>query len=187
MSRRQRNAYGSGTVDHLPLHPSLAVTIEAIRELIERGLAGEDPAVALRFAKHGLAALCEALEDQHERWWRDARQRSEFFASAPDACLLTDPGGLILHANRASAELFRVPPAFLVERSLASFIAAHELPAFRKRLRALSGDDQPSRWRADIARGNGARLAVELSVRRAPGERLCWLVRRASPPADIDR
>jgi PAS domain S-box-containing protein len=181
-------------VNRLPLHPSLALSIEAIRELIERALDqpladAADRTAALRFAQHGLSMLCQALEDQSEWWLGGIRQQAEFFMYAPDACLLTDAAGIIRDANPAAAELFGVQPPKLANRPLAVFIPRDGRAAFRSSVLGLAGDasGQPRRWPASIERATGARLAVEISVRpvnqaRQAVTRLCWLLRRTLVP-----
>ncbi|HMF07637.1 MAG TPA: PAS domain-containing protein, partial [Thermoanaerobaculia bacterium] len=59
------------------------------------------------------------------------------FEKAPDGYLATDRRGKIREANRAAADLVRLPPAQLAGRSLASFVCAEQRPAFSRQLRRL--------------------------------------------------
>jgi PAS domain S-box-containing protein len=178
-------------LSHLPLHPSLALSIAAIREMVERALDkpladAVERAAALRFAQHGLVVLCQALEDRSDWWLGAFREQAAFFEHAPDACLLTDATGIICEANAAAAELFCVASAEVLNRPLASFIAEEERAAFRNRVLDLAGDasGRSRRWRALLEPPG---CAIELSVRpvsqpRRAITRLCWLARKVPEP-----
>jgi PAS domain S-box-containing protein len=74
----------------------------------------------------------------------ERQQYQALFALAPDGYLVTDPRSLIHETNPAAARLLGMPPAFLVGKPLAGFVAPEEAPRFSQLLRALHTTPPPT-------------------------------------------
>jgi PAS domain S-box-containing protein len=81
-----------------------------------------------------ILAECEEAQQAVEA---ERLQYHTLFALAPDGYLVTDTGSLISEANPTAARLLGMPPAFLVGKPLAGFVAPEEAPRFSQLLRAL--------------------------------------------------
>ena len=176
-------------------HDSLAVSVSAVRELLEEALqsrpADARAARALRLAVDALDALWFALESKEQSDARREQDFTDFFEFAPACCVLTDVNGRVRRANPAAAGLFGVAAAELERRPLAAFFAPQQqvlLPAYLRDLMARGAEPTPLRWCAVIG-GAGGAVPVEVMVRetgRSHGRLsgLCWVFRRLgdSPP-----
>src|SRR5262245_37377957 len=75
------------------------------------------------------AALRQILAEREEAQQAVEAERQQYqalFALAPDGYLVTDPRSLIHETNPAAARLLGMPPAFLVGKPLAGFVAPEE-------------------------------------------------------------
>lgn len=131
--------------------------------------------------------MWEELQGQAALLERENARYAEFFEFAPDAYLITDPGGAIREANQAAAELFRAARADVLGRPLSEFIAGEDRVAFLTRTVQLmlgAGGARTLTWQARVQPLGGAALGCEFSVRAIPLRKsgaagLCWLIRPA--------
>jgi PAS domain S-box-containing protein len=94
---------------------------------------------------------------------RERAKYVDLFDSAPDACLVTSPGGVVREANAAAEALLGVPRERLNGKLLIAFVARQDTDAFRERLGGSDGFDQPATqtFQARMRqRGGGVFLAV---------------------------
>ena len=170
-------------------HESLAVSVSAVRELLEETLrsrvADARAARALHLAVEALDALWCALESKEQSEARREQDVIDFFEFAPASCVLTDVNGRVRRANPAAAGLFGVAAAEIEQRPLAAFLAPQQqvlMPAYLRDLMARGAEPPMLRWCTAIA-GAGGAVPVEVSVRetgRSHGRLggLCWVFRR---------
>jgi PAS domain S-box-containing protein len=175
-------------------HASLAVAVDAIRELIEQTYASRcldaETRRALLFARDGVALLWDALLMEHESREQYERDCVEVFESSPDGCVLTDLNATVRRANRAAAQLLGVSAAQLVRKPLTTYLVPEEcdaMPGYLLELIVRGGQTGPLRWRT-VLRGTAARVQVQASVTemgRAGGALtgLCWSFRPVAPAA----
>lgn len=167
----------------------LSTTVQAVRELMLKRLQAESlDAEAQReveMALEELDVMWEELQGQAVLLERENARYVEFFEFAPDAYLITDPGGSIREANAAAAELFGAPRAEVVGRSLSEFLATDDRLSFLARAVRLMAASEATRklaWPAHVQPLEGPAIACQLSVRAIPLRKsgaagLCWLVR----------
>jgi PAS domain S-box-containing protein len=129
----------------------------------------------LRVQNEELALSEAALETERLRYW-------ELFQQAPDAYLVTDPGGTILEANHAACALLNVPARRLHRKPLGVFVPTHARREFRTRLSQVVELGRLDDW--DTALQPRKREPVEVSctvaaVRSDSGmvDALHWTVR----------
>jgi PAS domain S-box-containing protein len=108
--------------------PSAARTTEELSITLEELRVAEEE---LRAQNEELLASREMLEEERLRY-------RELFDFAPDAYLVTNPGGRITDANRAAVTLFRVPLQFLIGKPLVTLVVDEARPAFREILAGLA-------------------------------------------------
>ena len=160
----------------------LVTTVNAVREVIARRLAGPLEGAARReveMVASTLDLLWEQLEGETEHLAREHERYSEFFDNAPDAFLITDPGGNVLEANRCASELFGVQ---MHGRPLASFLPEDQKTRFLARFIGVITGCTSASWETSIIARDGRTLRVQLGVRPIPLARsgapgLCWVVR----------
>lgn len=170
-------------------HLSLAVSVSAVRELLEEALhsraADAGATRALRLAVDALDALWCALESKEQADARREQDFAEYFEFAPACCVLTDVNGRVRRANPAAAGLFGVAAAEIEQRPLAAlFHLQHQVlvPAYLRDLMARGAEPTTLRWCTAVS-GAGGVVPVEVSVRetgRSHGRisGLCWVFRQ---------
>lgn len=169
----------------------LSTTVQAVRELMLKRLGSESLDEAshreVEMALEELDVMWEELQGQAALLERENTRYAEFFEFAPDAYLITDPGGSVREANQAAAELFKAPRAEIVGRPLSDFVAAEDQVTFLTKAVGLmlgGGTARTVAWQAHVAPRGAASLACEFSVRAIPLKKsgaagLCWLIRPA--------
>jgi len=169
-------------------HDGLAVSVSAVRELLEEalraGAADASAARALRLAGDALDALWCALESKEQDQARREHDLSEFFEFAPACCVLTDVNGRVRRANPAAAALLGVAAAEIEQRPLAAFFLLQQqalVPAYLRDLMARGTEPAALRWCTAVGGADGM-VPVEVRVRetgRSHGRigGLCWVFR----------
>lgn len=172
----------------------LSTTVQAVRELMLKRLQSESldegSQREVEMALEELDVMWEELQGQAALLERENARYAEFFEYAPDAYLITDPGGSVREANHAAAQLLKSARADLVGRPLSDFIAAEDRVAFLTRAVGLMlgvGTARTLAWQARVAPLDGPPFVCEFSVRAIPLKKsgaagLCWLVRPANAP-----
>lgn len=172
----------------------LSTTVQAVRELMLKRLGSDSLDEAshreVEMALEELDVMWEELQGQAALLERENARYAEFFEYAPDAYLITDPGGSVREANQAAGQLFRAARGEVVGRPLSDFIAAEDRVMFLTKAVGLmlgAGAARTLAWRARLAPLEGAALECEFSVRAIPLKKsgaagLCWLIRPADAP-----
>jgi diguanylate cyclase (GGDEF)-like protein/PAS domain S-box-containing protein len=121
-----------------------------------------------------LRVLAEELEQQNGELDRARREQEtarlrylELFDLAPDAYLVTDPGGIILEANRAASTLLRVGHRPLLGKPFSLFLARADREAFYLRLGRLTngtGGSAEGSWELSIWPRGGKPVPVSAAV-----------------------
>ena len=166
----------------------LSTTVQAVRELMLKRLGSDSLDEAshreVEMALAELDVMWEELQGQAALLERENARYAEFFEFAPDAYVITDPGGGIREANEAAAELFSVPRAELAGRPLADFVAGEDRVAFLTQAVGLMLGHRggSATWCAHLRAADGATRGCEFSVRAIPLKKsgaagLCWRVR----------
>ena len=145
----------------------------------------EDLKVALeelRVAEEELRQQNEELSATHLELDLERRRFEELFEFAPDAYLVTDPGGIVRQANRSASDLLRVPPAFLGGKALAAYIASDDRPRFRSLLTRLGAGAESHTAAFKLQPRDGGQLDAELTysvsqARHGEPRVIRWLVR----------
>src|ERR1700753_518344 len=154
---------------------------EMTRALQDLQIALEEVEVAeeeMALQNEELLSVQLALQGERERY-------RLLFELAPDGYLVTDVAGIVLEANRAAADLVRVPGRALRGKPLAVFVAQAERGSFRSLFpRILAGERIGNHELTVRARG-GARRPALVTVAREEGAanlpgRLLWIVRDVS-------
>jgi len=115
------------------------------------------------------------------------RHYRSLFEKAPDGYLATDRRGKIREANRAAADLVRLPPAQLAGRSLASFVCAEQRPAFSRQLRRLvRRPPEKEEWVVRLEPAGAAPFQAALTVAGTP-RTLLWSLRDVTRRQRIER
>src|SRR5688572_26369693 len=134
-------------------HDSLAVSISAVRELLDEALrsrlADARAARAMRLAVDALDALWCALESEEQSDARREQDFTDFFEFAPTCCVLTDVNGRVRRVNSAAARLFGLAAAEIEQRPLAAFFAPQQqalMPAYLRDLMARGTEPSTLRW-----------------------------------------
>lgn len=174
----------------MPGNPQwLSTTVQAVRELMLKRLGGDSLDEAshreVEVALEELDVMWEELQGQAALLERENARYAEFFEHAPDAYLITDPGGSVREANQAAGELFKAPRGEIVGRHLSDFIASEDRVSFLTRAVGLmlgAGAARTLAWQARVAPLQGPSVVCEFSVRAIPLKKsgaagLCWLVR----------
>ncbi len=122
---------------------------------------------------------CARLDlDDRERGRAEERLRAseaharEMFEQAAEGIMIADVDGRYTDVNGAACRLLCLPRERIVGRLVQSFVAPEELERLSRARQALrAGQTQVSEW--TIQRGDGVRIAVELSMKILPDGR--WL------------
>ena len=169
----------------------LSTTVQAVRELMLKRLGNESLDEAsqrdVEMALEELDVMWEELQGQAALLERENARYAEFFEFAPDAYLITDPGGSIREANQAAAELLGAARAELAGRPLSEFVADEDRVAFLTRTVGLllgAGHPRSFGWQTRLRPLHGEPRSCEFSVRAIPLRKsgaagLCWLIRPA--------
>lgn len=166
----------------------LSTTVQAVRELMLKRLHSdsldESSQREVEMALEELDVMWEELQGQAALLERENARYAEFFEFAPDAYLITDPGGSIREANQAAAELFKAARADMVGQPVSHFIAAEDRVTFLTKAVGLmlGGATRRLAWQARVQPLEGPPLDCQFSVRAIPLKKsgaagLCWLVR----------
>jgi len=153
----------------------------------------------LMSAYEELSVAEEELRAQHQVILEAQRllevQRNRYrtlFDFAPDPYLVTDETGSIEEANAAAAELFGIPGALLVGKSLASFVDAQARPEFRGHLLGMLAAERVDKWLIETRVRDGRVVSVEATVstlenREPGGKSLCWLLHDMSERRETEQ
>lgn len=129
----------------------------------------------LNVALHELQSAAEELKAQNEEMvanrlvLEEERCRYQaLFDFAPDAYLTTDTKGIILEANLAASDLFKVSEAFLVGSPLTVFVLGEERSAFLNRLLELQFGAAAKSvcWECTMIDGQRKPFPVSITVAR---------------------
>ena len=143
-----------------------------------------------------IQALWEELQGQSDLLASERQRYADFFEYAPDAYVVTEPGGEIREANRAARELLGGKTNGsnadgLDGTSLTSFIDESERPVFRGKLVAVRGrpEGEAEEWAGSLSPASGGLIPVtfrvrSIKVRRKNADGLCWLIRRLAVTGD---
>ncbi|WP_420129265.1 ATP-binding protein [Longimicrobium sp.] len=137
----------------------------------------------LRVTEEELRIQNEQLEESHAQVAAEWVRYEELFQLAPDAYLVTDPGGVIAEANHAAAALLNVPGARLRGKPLAVFVPGPQRRDFRNRVDAAVALGRLDEWETWLQpRGTAAAIPVSCTVTAvhdasAGATGLRWLVR----------
>ncbi|MFB2917988.1 MULTISPECIES: response regulator [Aerosakkonema] len=109
-------------------------------------------------------AVEERLLRQNQRIAAAYQYYQGLFLSLPLAYLVTDANGVILEANQASAQLLKVPQAYLAGKPLAVYVAQGDRPIFYTKLNELSEANDIEIWRINLCPRKGKPFPAELNV-----------------------
>ncbi|WP_218081309.1 hybrid sensor histidine kinase/response regulator [Anthocerotibacter panamensis] len=147
--------------------------------LMEEALAQLQATVEeLQVAEEELHAQVEELLAAKEHQDRGSYQN--FFDTALDGYLVTDPHGVIWEANPIAAQLLKVPLHFLIGKPLLLYFTEADRMRLRTRLALLQEAGPPIQWRAALTPREGPTLEVGLTValsRDKAGTYLRWQIR----------
>jgi PAS domain S-box-containing protein len=136
-----RQALSAGPDDH-------TVLAEAFQEL-------SVSLVELQVADQELRSAREQLEAERQRY-------HDLFEFAPDAYLVTDAGGNIREANRATTTLLHRPQAQLAGKPLVTYVAVTDRRALRSRLGHLQALEHPHQWEMHVQPAHAAPIPVSV-------------------------
>ncbi|GFE70589.1 diguanylate cyclase domain-containing protein [Chroococcus sp. FPU101] len=120
------------------------------------------------------------------------RQRyQDLFELAPDGYLVTDEFGRIQQANRAAAELFKIPQAFLVGKPLTLFVPSGDQAFFFAKLNQLVRGEKTSEWEICLKTRYSNLIEVAITVSGFQAQENCtkswlWLIRDISERKRIE-
>ena len=168
---------------------SLYATAKSVTQMLRAKLhSAPADSAELQAALGTIQSLWEELLAQSEVL-KDERQRfADFFEFAPDAYVITEPGGACREANRAARDLLGINDAEPTEEAplLVAFIPEAERSAFRERLITVRGhpEGQAVEWQGNVISKDGAALPVlfrvrAMKVRRKNADGLCWVLQPA--------
>lgn len=166
---------------------SLYATAKNVTQMLRSRLQSTPEASGeLHAAIEEIQTLWEELQGQSDVLAGERQRYADFFEYAPDGYVVTEPHGEIREANRAARELLGLQPGTMDGKSIVSFIAESDRPAFRGKLITVRGrpESEVDEWECAVARGgDGEMVRVSIrvrpiKVRRKNAEGLCWLIRR---------
>ncbi len=155
----------------------------------------EDLKVALeelRVAEEELRHQNEELSATHVELDQERRRYQELFDFAPGAYLVTDPSGIVRHANRSAARLLNVPPTFLAGKALAAYIATEDRGRFRSLLTELGTGAESHTSAFKLQPREGGTLDAELTysvaqTREGEPRSIRWLIRNVTEREQMAR
>lgn len=106
-----------------------------------------------------LEASRHLLEEERQRY-------QQLYDFAPDAYLVTNDDGVIIEANLAAAQLFRMNRSFLIGTPLIMFVSSEDRIKFRTRLAEKKNSTviQSENWEFNISSGNRTPFPVSAMV-----------------------
>lgn len=146
----------------------------------------------LRVTEQELRHQNEALFQSRQLLEAEQRRYRELFEFAPDGYLVTNELGTIREANRAAAELLRVPANRLSGKPLTRFVDPGRHHEFRDWLDRLVREVVPLEWEVNIHPCHGASFPAALKcvvARDGQGELagLRWIIRDISTPLAVEQ
>ena len=155
----------------------------------------EDLKVALeelRVAEEELRHQNEELSATHVELDQERRRYQDLFDFAPGAYLVTDPSGIVRHANRSAARLLNVPPTFLAGKALAAYIATEDRGRFRSLLTELGTGAESHTAAFKLQPREGGTLDAELTysvaqTREGEPRSIRWLIRNVTEREQMAR
>ena len=118
----------------------------------------------LHLAEEELLVQNEELANAHKLIEQERQRYQELFDFAPDGYLVTDCDGKILEANRAAANLLKVPKKMLTGKLVTSFIINEERRAFRTQLLQLRQMRHVQEWELQLRTREGERFCCSINV-----------------------
>ena len=174
-----------------------AAVWDQIQELQRR--VRKDPARLIKVLPDACLKLQHAIEDvvgAHEEFCRlyqqlatayevmetERQHYQDLFEQAPDAYLVTDPGGVIQEANRAAAALLNTHLEELVGALIRDFLVKNEREPFVDYAVQLSRVEKMAEWEGHVRPTGGkpflgAMTAAVMHDRRGRPSGLRWLLR----------
>lgn len=141
----------------------------------------------LRTAQEDLQRQNHELLEMQQTVQRERQRYHDLFNLAPDGYLVLDHQGMIQSANRAVADLLKVPQATLPHKPLASFIAPGDRPKFYQKLQQLGdltagAEPLPPDWQVQLCPRHSPALMVSITLaalqgRDDTGVSWLWLLR----------
>ena len=122
----------------------------------------------LKVGLHELHVSQKQLGDQKNALAEQRQRYLELFDFAPDAYVVSDPHGVILEANRAAIELFRIPHEQLARQPMMMYFAQEQHQALCAHLHALQRGaadivEPCKEWQAVIQPRGGEAVSVAIS------------------------
>jgi PAS domain S-box-containing protein len=136
----------------------------------------------LRVADEELRQQNDELAAAHFQLDEERKRYQELFSLAPDAYLVTDPGGVIREANLAAIRLLKVEGRFLEGKALATFIVVDDRARFRSLLNGVRRATPKQSAAFQLQPRHGGPISAELtySPMQEPKRGLVgmrWLIR----------
>jgi PAS domain S-box-containing protein len=149
----------------------------------------------LQAAAEGLRVQSEEMAAARQQAGGEFRHYQKLFESAPGGYLVTDSDGVIQEANPAAAALLGAEQASLIAKSLPTFVAAKDRPAFQARLTQWQSSDLQAPLRfseLEFKRRDEASFPADLiigPVHDAEGRlaNLCWLLSDVTERGRIEK
>jgi PAS domain S-box-containing protein len=166
-----------------------ALQVEAVHLPIDRRYVLEESLLDLMIGFEELQVAEEESFSQSEEVLSAEREEAhhfrDLFEAAPDGYIVTDAKGLILRANRAAADLLKLPPGHANQEPLAAFVHKDDRADFRARLVRLDQAHRAQQWELRLTPPAGGLFYVSLSVavtHNAQGNPVLvrWLIRDIS-------
>ncbi len=138
----------------------------------------------LKVAEEELVQQNEELLIARETIEASTRHFRRLFDEAPLPYVVTDPVGLIRHANHAAAVLFKRPAELLEGKPLLNFVPLDRRSIFREAINRLQLVEAAHDWHVTLLRHGDGPVPVTIDVRLAHGrqhgeELICWILRPA--------
>lgn len=141
-----------------------------------------DPRDPPLVTKRGLPDTSERVRRVREQIEIERQRYQDLFEFAPDGYVITDLRGVIRECNQAAATLLDRPKRLLTRKSLSSFVAPVDRPAFRHRLAMLLRLERAGEWELRLHPPGGTSVFASVTasvVRDSRGQpsALRWLLR----------
>jgi len=150
-------------------------------ELAAKALAEVDTAhEELRIVEEELHAQADEIIEKRAHVDRERRVYAELFECAPEAYLVTDHRGVIVHANRRAGTLFNVGEALLVGKPLAALVAREDRGSFFNVLEAADGAVHRAELRVVPRRSHEqvwTTFSAQRGTREEGGINVRWILR----------
>lgn len=126
----------------------------------------------------------EELEASRHRLEEERSRYQQLYDLAPDGYLVTNDEGVIIEANLAAAQLFRVSRSFLIGTPLTMFVSNEDRFKFRTRLAEKKNSTimQNEIWEFYMLSGNRTHFPVSVTVAKVfsssgTSSELRWMIR----------